>query len=254
MRRPHLAFALALAAVLTMPVQASAVPGVLWEADPKLGPAAVFDGLERDPGAITVADDPQGKHGPSIKYETWDWSEGKERCESRGMRKNGSPYRLGAAQVGQTFYFGWRALWQMNPNGKHWIAVYQLHISGASGGQPKSGPFVLRTLGDGKLHFQLTSPNGGTKHIWSTEFPVNQWNDWVIGFKLSRGGDGWVELWRNGEQQTFTNGQKRFPGATLWGTHVNTKWGVYRSGPNSGRATAWLNSGKLGTSYADVAP
>lgn len=85
-------------------------------------------------------------------------------------------------------------------------------------------------------------------------FPTGQWNDWVIGFRLSRGNDGWVELYRNGVQQTFDNGQKRYAGATLWGTHVNTKWGVYRSGPNSGRATAWLNNAKLGTSYADVAP
>ena len=247
--RVLLAFVAAIA--LVTPSQAQAA-NVLWEADPAKGPAAVFDGLERDPGAITVANDP--RYGPSIKYETWDWSNGKERCESRGMRKNGSPYRIGSADVGKVFYFGWRAKWEVNASGGHWIAVYQLHISGASGSQPKSGPFVLRTLGDGKLHFQLTAPTGGSKHIWTVPFPTNQWNDWVIGFKLSRGNDGWVELYRNGEQQTFDNGQKRYAGATLWGTHVNTKWGVYRSGPNSGRATAWLNNAKLGTSYADVAP
>lgn len=238
-------------ATLVAPAPAQAA-NVLWEADPAKGPAAVFDGLERDPGSITVAND--AKYGASIKYETWDWSNGKERCESRGMRKNGSPYRIGSADVGKTFYFGWRAKWDVNPNGGHWISVYQLHISGASGSQPKSGPFVLRTLGDGKLHFQLTAPSGGSKHIWTVPFPTGQWNDWVIGFRLSRGNDGWVELYRNGVQQTFGNGQKRYAGATLWGTHVNTKWGVYRSGPNSGRATAWLNSAKLGTSYADVAP
>jgi hypothetical protein len=26
-------------------------------------------------------------------------------------------------------------------------------------------------------------------------------------------------------KQTFDNGQKRYAAATLWGTHVNTKWG-----------------------------
>jgi hypothetical protein len=238
-------------AALITPAQARAA-NVLWEADPAKGPAAVFDGLEQDPGRITVAND--AKYGASIKYETWDWNNGKERCESRGMRKNGAPYRIGGADVGKVFYFGWRAKWDVNPNGGHWISVYQLHVSGESGSQPQSGPFVLRTLGDGKLHFQLTSPNGGTKHIWTVPFPAGQWNDWVIGFRLSRGSDGWVELYRNGVQQTFDNGQKRYAAATLWGTHVNTKWGVYRSGPNSGRATAWLNSAKLGTSYADVAP
>lgn len=249
--RAHRALAITVTAALLTPAPAQAA-AVLWEADPAKGPAAVFDGLERDPGSITTANDP--RYGASIKYETWDWSNGKERCESRGMRKNGSPYRIGSADVGKTFYFGWRAKWDVNPNGGHWIAVYQLHISGASGSQPKSGPFVLRTLGDGKLHFQLTAPTGGSRHIWTVPFPAGQWNDWVIGFRLSRGNDGWVELYRNGVQQTFSNGQQRYAGATLWGTHVNTKWGVYRSGPNSGRATAWLNSAKLGTSYADVAP
>ncbi len=48
-------------------------------------------------------------------------------------------------------------------------------------------------------------------------------------------------------------GQTRYPGPTLWGTHVNHKWGVYRSGPNSGHATALLNHAKLGSAYADVA-
>lgn len=249
--RAHWALIAALTAALIAPTNALAA-NVLWEADPAKGPAAVFDGLEQDPGSITTANDP--KYGASIKYETWDWNNGKERCESRGMRENGAPYRIGSADVGKVFYFGWRAKWDVNPNGGHWISVYQLHISGASGSQPKSGPFVLRTLGDGKLSFQLTAPSGGSKHIWTVPFPTGQWNDWVIGFKLSRGNDGWVELYRNGVQQTFDNGQKRYAGATLWGTHVNTKWGVYRSGPNSGRATAWLNSAKLGTSYADVAP
>jgi hypothetical protein len=32
----------------------------------------------------------------------------------------------------------------------------------------------------------------------------------VIGFRLSRGNDGWVELYRNGVQQTFDDGQKRY--------------------------------------------
>jgi hypothetical protein len=253
MRSIRWAAVVALTLALTTPTQAAAVPGVLWEADPALGPAKVFDGLEQDPGSITVANDPQGKYGPSIKYETNDWSNGKERCESRGMRKNGSPYRLGTAQEGQTFYFGWRALWQVNPNAKHWIAVYQLHVSGVSGGQVNVGPFVLRTTGDGKLYFQHQSADGDWRHIWSAPFPVNEWNNWVIGFKLSRGGDGWVEFYRNGVPQKFSNGSTRYPGATLWGTHVNTKWGVYRSGANSGKATAYLNSAKLGTTYADVA-
>lgn len=224
---------------------------VIWDGDPARG-TSVFDGLERDPGSITVANDPQGTYGRCFRYQTQDWSNGKERCESRGLRNpDGSVLRLNSSYEGRTLYMGWRALWNVNPNNA-WIAVYQLHISGASGGQAKSGPFVLRTVGDGMLHFQLTAPGGSTRHIWSTRFPVNQWNRIVVGMRVSRGGDGWVEFWWNGVQQRFSNGQTRYPGPTLWGSHINHKWGVYRSGGNSGTSVAFLNRARLGTTLSDV--
>ncbi|GAB3899458.1 heparin lyase I family protein [Kibdelosporangium lantanae] len=225
---------------------------IIWDGDPARG-TSVFDGLERDPGSITVANDPQDSFGRCFRYQTQDWSNGKERCESRGLRNpDGSVLRLDSSYEGRTLYMGWRALWNVNPNNA-WIAVYQLRISGESSGQAQSGPFVLRTVGDGMLHFQLTSPGGATEHIWSTKFPVNQWNRIVVGMRVSRGGDGWVEFWWNGVQQKFSNGQTRYPGATLWGSHINHKWGVYRSGSNSGTSVAFLNRARLGNSLADVA-
>ena len=114
---------------------------------------------------------------------------------------------------------------------------------------------MLRTLGDGQLHFQLISPNGTDRHIWNAPLSLNRWNSFAIGFKLSRSNSvGWVEFWYNGVHQTFTNGSTRYAGATLWGTHVNNKWGVYRSGANTGHAVAYLNHARLGTTYAAVAP
>ena len=255
-RRTVLAGIGALAAIpLIGTTSGSAAPeSVIWYGDPARG-TSVFVGLETAPGSITVASDPQGKYGKCFRYETWDNPDGtKERCESRGLRlPNGSVYRPGTGTLGQVQYIGWRANWNVNPNSGHWIAVYQLHISGQSSSQPSAGPFVLRTLGDGKLYFQLTGPNGSDRHIWSANFPVNTWNNFAIGYKVSKGSDGWCEFYFNGKQQTFSNGQTRYPGATLWGDHVNHKWGVYRSGPNSGHAVAWLNHAKLGQTYADVA-
>jgi hypothetical protein len=223
---------------------------IVWDGNPARG-TGVFDGLERDPGSITVAADPQ--FGQCFRYQTQDWDNGKERCESRGLRNaDGSVLRINDSFLGRTHYMGWRALWNVNPNNA-WIAVYQLHISGASGSQAKSGPFVLRTVGDGMLHFQITAPAGATRHIWSTRFPVNQWNRIVVGYRISRGNDGWVEFWWNGVQQRFSNGQTRWALPTLWGSHINHKWGVYRSGGNSGTSVALLNRARLGTSLADVA-
>ena len=63
-----------------------------------------------------------------------------------------------------------------------------------------------------------------------------------------------MEFWYNGVQQKFTNGSTRYTGATLWGDHVNNKWGVYRSGPNTGHAVAYLNQARLGSTYDSVAP
>jgi hypothetical protein len=228
---------------------------LLWTADPSRG-TSVFDGLEQSPGKISVADDPQGLHGQCFRYDITDLSGSKERCESRGMRgTDGKRLELGSGQVGETFYFGWRSLWSPLPiKSGSWTALYQLHVSGVGSGGYNVGPFVLRTLGDGKLHFQHHSPNATARHIWNTSLSVGRWNSFVIGFKLSKGSDGWVEFWYNGVQQIFSNGQTRYPGATLWGTHVNTKWGIYRSGGNNGAGTAYLNSARLGTGYADVAP
>ncbi len=226
---------------------------VLWDGDPGRG-TGVFDGLEKAPGNITVANDPKGQFGKTFRYETWDNPDGtKERCESRGLRKpDGSVLRINDSYLGKTLYIGWRGLWQVNPDAGKWIAVYQLHVSGVSGSQVNVGPFVLRTLGDGKLYFQHISPDGADRHLWSASFPVNSWNRFAIGFKLSRGNDGWCEFYYNGTLQTFSNGQTRYPGPTIWGDHVNHKWGVYRSGGNSGHANAYLNGARLGTSYTDV--
>ncbi|WP_410673007.1 heparin lyase I family protein [Amycolatopsis sp. cmx-4-68] len=246
-----------LGALATVPLigtgTATAAPeSVIWDGDPARG-TAVFDGLEKAPGSITVVND--ATYGKCFRYETWDNPDGtKERCESRGLRlPDGSVYRPGAGTLGQVQYLGWRASWNVNPKAGKWIAVYQFHISGESSSQAQSGPFVLRTLGDGKLYFQLTGPSGASKHIWSTDFPVNTWSTFAIGYQMSRGNDGWCEFYYNGKQQTFSNGQTRYPGPTLWGDHVNHKWGVYRSGGNSGHATALLNHARLGSTYADVA-
>ncbi len=231
--------------------------GVIWQANPALGAAANFAGLETAPGSITVTGDPQGRFGPSFRYETGPNHGVKSRAESRGMRlPGGSVYMLDGSKVGQTFFLGWRALWNPMPITRgSWIAFFQLHMDGpgpSSGG----GPIAFRTLGDGQLHFQLVSPGGGSTHIWSAPLSLNTWNTFVLGFRLSKSAAvGWVEFWYNGVQQRFINGSMQYPAATLIDSWVNTKWGVYRSGSNhGGAAVAYMNHATLGRSYADVIP
>jgi hypothetical protein len=71
--------------------------------------------------------------------------------------------------------------------------------------------------------------------------------------------EGWVELWHDEVQQTFTNGQKRYTCSTVdakAGSFVLLKWGVYRSGSVNGKgpASAFMSRARIGTTYADVDP
>jgi hypothetical protein len=231
----------------------AAPDGLIWAADPARG-TGVFQSLERAPGTIDVAADPKGVYGPSFRYETWDNADGKkERCESKGHRRpDGSTFTY--SQEGATYYVGWRALWDPMPITRgRWTAFWQLHWYGAG---PGGGPMTLRTLGDGKLHLQYVAPNGSQdRNIWSTALPLGSWNSFVVAVKVSKKDtDGYIEFWYNGVQQTFVNGTRRYPGATLKGDYFTNKWGVYRSGPNSGRARAYLNHARVATTYADAAP
>ena len=251
--------ALAVGLVATLPAPAvTAAPGagLIWQADPGRG-TSVFEGVEEAPGTVAEVADPTGKYGESYRFETNTNGGVKSRCESRGLRlPDGTVYTLDDSKVGQTYYVGWRSLWNPMPDKTGaWVALYQLHLDGQPTNGVGAGPFVLRTLGDGQLHFQLVQPDGSSRHIWNAPLKLNTWNTFVIGFKLSRSNTvGWVQFWYDGVQQTFTNGAKQFPAATLMGNHVNNKWGVYRSGVNTGVADAYLNSAKFGTTYQSVAP
>jgi hypothetical protein len=230
---------------------AAAPPDVLWEGDPARG-TGVFDGLERAPGSITVAN--EGQYGQSFRFETWDHSDGKERCESRGMRHpDGSVFRLNRSMLNRTYYMGWRSKLAPMPTTRgRWISFWQLHWSGAG---PGGGPLTIRTLGDGSQYLQYVSPDGKVdRNIWKAPLSVNTWNSFVVAFRLTTDRTGYLELWYNGVQQKFVDGSTRWNGPIFKGTHVNPKFGVYRSGPNSGRAINWVNRPRLGTTYASVAP
>ncbi len=248
------AFAFAPSATATPP---SATPsGLIWQAEPGRG-TSVFEGVEEAPGSVAVVPDPTGQFGASYRFQTNTNGGVKSRCESRGMRlPNGQVFTLDDSKVGQTFYVGWRAYWNPMPDKKGaWVALFQMHLDGAPTNGVGAGPFVLRTLGDGLLHFQLVSPDGSSRHIWNAPLRLSTWNTFVIGFKLSRSNSvGSVQFWYNGVQQKFTNGSTLYSAATLMGNHVNLKWGVYRSGVNTGVADAYLNSAKFGTTYQSVAP
>ena len=245
------AVALAVPAAVASAEQFAAAPaapaGLLWDGDAAKG-TGVFDGLERSPGTITVAD--AAPFGKSFRYETWDNKNGsKERCESRGTKG----LRLDASKLNQTFYVGWRAKFNPMPIAKgRWAAFWQLHWSGAG---PGGGPMTIRTMGRGDINLQYVSPDGKVdQNIWTAPLPLNTWSTFVVVFRLAKDKSGFIEFWFNGKQQTFKNGSTRWTGPIFKGHHVNNKWGVYRSGPNSGHAVDWVNHPRIGTTLASVMP
>jgi hypothetical protein len=246
---------LALVAIATFGLTSPTMrASVLWEADPTLGTNA-FEGLERSPGDITVVSDPQATYGNVYRYRTWDDpTYDKERCESRGTRlSDGTNFRVA---LGGTYYIGWRALWNPMPTTGSWVALWQMHGYGATG---EGAPLVLRCLNnDGNLYLQ-NNVNGTDINFWHTPLVLAQWNAFVLHVHLAIDNTGWVELWYNGQPQTFIDGTTRYYCPT-WdnktGSYNLFKWGVYRSGSlnGSGDATAYMSRGRIGTTYADVDP
>src|SRR3989440_10182198 len=223
----------------------AAPAGLLWEGVASKG-TSVFQALEKSPGSITVANDPTGRFGPSFRFETWDNNGTKSRCESRGV----SGVNLDSSKIGQTFYVGWKAYWDGQVTKGHWTSFWQLHWSGAG---PGGGPLTVRTLGDGKLAFQVVSADGKSdRNVWTAPFPNRQWNTFVVAFHIARDNSGWYQFWFNGVQQTLTGGAKTPNPPAFKGDHPNPKGGVYRSRPNKGHPAEFVNEPKPGTPYHSV--
>jgi hypothetical protein len=239
----------------------SAKATLLWEANTANG-TSVFEGLNIDEpgGTITVASDPLGQFGNVYKYYLPDETNGfgKERTESSGTDTNGVAFRL---SYNTDYYIGWRAMWNPMPINPGWVALMQMHGYGVTG---QGAPLVLRAVnGDGNLYLQ-NNANGVDTNFWHTTFHADVWQGFVLHVFLSTNpAVGYTELWYNGVQQTFNNGQTRWYGPTWdnvdgsWQDSYNKlKWGVYRSGAMDGKgpATAYMSEAKVGTTYADVDP
>ncbi|HXF09983.1 MAG TPA: heparin lyase I family protein, partial [Desulfuromonadaceae bacterium] len=248
-----------LAAVSGMLLCLPAKATLFWQADTSQG-TSVFEGIEEAPGTVSVASDPKGVYGSVYKYYLPDAAPGfgKERCESRGTRVNGSNFRM---SYNHEYYIGWRALWNPMPIDTGWCALFQMHGYGVSG---QGAPITLRCQdGDGNIYLQ-NAANGVDTNFWHMPFKLNTWQGFVVHVFLSTNkSQGYIELWVNGVKQTFNNGQQRWNGPTwdnvdgVWQDSYNlVKWGVYRGGAldGHGSATAYMSAGKIGDSYADVDP
>ncbi|MCS0604065.1 polysaccharide lyase [Streptomyces sp. LP11] len=214
---------------------------VLWNGDASQG-AKVFGNLDCDsPGSVVTAAQTDG-HGTVFKY---DKAVGVYRCESRGIKVNGSRYKFVG---GKTYWLGWEQKFSVVPAGSDWVPWQWKSYPNADQNYP-----LLMTVGKGKVNLVYVGPNGASwKYIWSKPVAAFEWNRVAVGIHTSTSASaGWAELYYNGVKQTFTNGSTRFAGRT-WDSANEPKWGAYDRGNTSTQIVNRVDNLKIGTEYADV--
>jgi hypothetical protein len=216
---------------LVRPAAASQV----WDGDASQG-TRVFGNLNCDkPGSVTAVDDP-------TEGRVWRFSKpsGSNRCENHGIAIDGKRY---AFKNGSTYYMGWRSKLTslVNNNANFQWKSYGNHI--------QNFPVVIKMVGQKATMIQ-TQPHTSSKTIWSESVSANTWVSYVVGLHLSDATTGgWVELYVNGVQQTFSNGSRRYACRT-WDSSNEPKWGVY--GASGTSVTNYVDGLKVGTAYGDV--
>ncbi len=219
---------------------APARAAVIWSGDPAQG-TSVFGILNcPDPGSITPATD-------EVKGNVWQYTKlaGDNRCESHGIKVDGQKY---AFQNNSTYYFGWSSKLTNTVNNN---ATFQWKSYGQ--GMQQNYPVVLKMI-DGHLSMLQRQPDEGGKIVWTSSDSINpgDWNSIVLGIYTSDDlTGGWVELYLNGVQQTFTDGSTRFACRT-WDLpgYDDPKWGVYGAADDD--VTNYIAGLKVGETYEDV--
>ncbi|MDQ1013004.1 hypothetical protein QFZ82_007489 [Streptomyces sp. V4I23] len=235
------ASAAATAAATALLFSSSAQAAVVWDGDASQG-TTVFGNVEcESPGSlVTVAQD--DGHGTVFRYTK---SVGTYRCESRGVRVDGSRY---AFADNETYWFGWEQKFSVVPTSTDWVPWQWKSYPDAEQNYP-----LLMTVGNGKVNLVYVGPNGASwRYIWSKSVEAWDWNRVAIGIHTSgSASSGWVELYYNGAKQTFTNGSTRFTGRT-WDSANEPKWGAYDRGNTTTEIVNRVDSLKFGTTYGDV--
>jgi len=240
--RGKLAWVTALGAAFLI-VLVAATPAnaaVIWNGDAGLG-RDVLGGTGGDgncgTGSITAVDEPG--HGLVWRFHKPARS---NRCEVHGIRVGGSMYKF---QENATYYLGWSSRLTSTVNNN---AVFQWKSYGR---HRVNFPVWLKMV-DGRLTLFQRQLGPRESRIWSTPVRENTWNHIVLGIHTSNADrGGWVELYFNGVQQTFTDGTRRYACRTWDAPGYNDpKWGIY--GARGKDISNFVDDLKIGTTYADV--
>jgi hypothetical protein len=236
MRRIAIGAAIGAGAMGLVLAATTAHASVIWDGDASKPKGAVFGNDNCDaPGTIGTTTD--GAHGKVWRFHK---AAGSNRCEAHGIKVGGRKYDF---RNNATYYI-------------HWSSKLTSTIDNNANFQWKSYgrftqnfPIVLKMIG-GRLTLLNRQPGPKDHQPWSKPVKPNEWNTITLGIHTSSElQGGWVELYVNGQQQTFSNGKKRWPCRT-WDTVNDPKFGVY--GAEGSTVDNLVDDLKIGTTLADV--
>lgn len=234
--------ALVLAGVYCFTMVPPASAATIWDGDASQG-TGIFHGTEcESPGSLDLADQTDG-HGTVFRFTkgTTAW-----RCEGRGIKTGGSAYSFGE---NSTYYLGWESKLDKValPDGGDFVVFQWKSYPNADQNYP-----LLMTVANGRVRLHYVAPGGIWNQIWSAPVAAFDWHRFALGIHTSTSAtDGWIELWFDGVQQQFTNGQQRFVGRT-WDSANEPKWGVYDRDNVTDQIINRVDSLRVGTTFADV--
>ena len=228
----------------------------LWHADADSnGMAAWKNQQEAYPDRLDLVTDPEGRFGKVYQAKLVDgdrYTDGKARCELYGsVLPNGTYFKY---VEGDDLYFGWRT--RINAGIAFRSSGNGGNLTQFKGDSSCGGPAIGLTFYDGKV--SVRSELYGV--MWygpSVPAFAGAWHDLVFHIKFSKSQSvGFVELWLDGVRQTFKDGstQYRMPTMCPGDAYVYLKMGLYRSSELTGTAYHWIESPRIGTSFASVVP
>jgi hypothetical protein len=162
---------------------------------------------------------------------------------------------------GDNYYVGYSLLFPSNFLGKlssrGWLMVAEDGYAGHS--MPPFAYYFIGGPSGGKFELHAR-PNGQRtgRPILSVDPTYGKWMDVITHYKFSADSSvGFIEVWINGEQQTFANGQKRYrqrtlePDSPVCGRLMHNN---YRGAGMADSVTIYQDEIKVGDSYRAVAP
>jgi hypothetical protein len=171
----------------------------------------------------------------------------------RGTEEDGTPKKVraevleSAMKVGSEWWYGWSSMidaeWADQEN--TWYIIQQFHQHGLG-----SPPLFQRYAG-GKWSIRcLTGICGGNGPLWEEKVPKGQWVDFIYNIKWSPDDDGFIRVWKDGEQIVDYRGPTCYE-ANRGPYH---KFGIYRGGKDEMTQIIWHDEYRRGTTKSAVDP